>query len=70
MSPTPLVAVVLLYTLFLLASVTYGYLLGFGDTLTANPYVLTLTSTKDGLWWLDDTNESISQRGIEKLATL
>ena len=42
-SPTALVAVVLLYTLFLLASVPYGYLLGFGDTLIANPYVRTLT---------------------------
>ena len=35
-SPTALVAVVLLYTLFLLASVPYGYLLGFGGNLPAN----------------------------------
>ena len=42
-SPTALVAVILLYTLFLLASVPHGYLLGFSDTLIANPYVRTLT---------------------------
>ena len=42
-SPTVLVVVVLPYTLFLLASVLYGYLLGFGDTSIANPYAHTLT---------------------------
>jgi hypothetical protein len=40
-SPAALVAVVLLYTLFLLASVPYGYLLGFGGNLPANcTYIL------------------------------
>ena len=42
--PTALVAVVLMYILFLLASVPYVYLLGFGDTFIFNPYVGTLTS--------------------------
>ena len=42
-SPTVLVVVVLLYILFLLASVPYGHLLGFGNTLIANLYVCTLT---------------------------
>ena len=43
MCPTALVVVVLIYTLFILASVPYGYLLGFGNTLIANPYVRILT---------------------------
>ena len=41
--PTALVAVVLLYTLFLLAIVPYEYLLGSGDVLIVNLYVRTLT---------------------------
>ena len=40
---TVLVAVVLLYTLFLLSSVPYVYLLVFSGVLIANPYVRTLT---------------------------
>ena len=48
-SPTALVAVVHLYILFLLSSVPYRYLLGFGNTLIANPYLHTLTDRKQTL---------------------
>ena len=43
--PTALVAMVLLYILFLLASVPYEYLLRFGGNLPAIRRTLTISST-------------------------
>ena len=45
---TALVAAVLIYTLFILASVPYGNLLGFGNILIVNQYVRTLTTNTGG----------------------